>query len=437
MMMIRKFWRRVSWPIVLAGLSAPFVANCGGAMPSLPGMGGGAPGGAGPLGALPSAGNCPDMGKVDAIESFDFEKEFKLKAEVATKIKAGAEAAAEMKALSDKIDDDLKTACGNLAHDLGATGDYKDGQDACKAANGALIGAKAKMGPKVDVKLDVSEPHCGVDVHAYGDCAGHCDATVKPGSAQIKCEPGKLQGQCSAKCSGSCEASAAAACTGECHGSCDAEIKGSCSGKCTGKCDGKVLDAKANGKCEGTCDGKCDAEVKGECKGKCGGECKLTGQAECKGTCTGSCSAEMQAPKCAGKVEPPQMSAECKAKCDASVQAKAECTPPHVVVRVVGAVDAQAEAKFRSAIEKNLGAIIKVAVGEGKGAVELAENMKIVIEGVQAGVQTAGDPMIVARLTACVAAPFKGALDAAASVKANVSVSVSVQASASGSAKAG
>jgi hypothetical protein len=428
--MIRKFWQKVSWPIVFAGLSAPFMANCGGAMPSLPGASGGVPG-------LPSAGNCPDMAKVEAIESFDFEKEFKLKADTATKIKAGAAAAAEMKALSEKIDGDLKVACGNLAHDLGGQGDYKDGQEACKAANKAIADVKAKFGASAQVKLDVTEPHCGVDVHAYSDCAGHCDATVKPGKADVKCEPGKLQGQCSGKCQGECEMSAAAQCTGECRGSCDAEMKGSCAGKCNGKCDGKVLDAKANGKCEGTCDGKCDAEVKGECKGKCGGECKLSGQAECKGTCTGSCSVEMQAPKCTGKVEPPQMSAECKAKCDASLQAKAECTPAHVVVRVVGAADAQAEAKFRSAIEKDLGAIIRVAVGNGKMAAQLAGDVKVVIGGVQASLKEAGDPLAVGKLEACVAAPFKEAVEAAAHVEASVNVSVSVQASASGSAKAG
>ncbi|HZU81524.1 MAG TPA: hypothetical protein VE987_01345 [Polyangiaceae bacterium] len=429
--MIRKFWRQVSWPIVFAGLSAPFVAHCGGAMPSLPASSGGAP-------SLPgAAGNCPDMAKVEAIESFDFEKEFKLKADVAAKIKASAAAAAEVKALSEKIDADLKVACGGLAHDLGAQGDFKDGQEACKAANKAIGDVRAKLGASAQVKVETTEPHCGVDVHAYGDCAGHCDATVKPGGAQVKCEGGKMQGQCSGKCQGDCEASAAATCTGECHGSCDADVKGACSGKCAGKCDGKAMDAKANGRCDGVCDGKCDAEVKGECKGKCGGSCAIKGQAECKGTCTGSCSVEMQAPRCAGKVEPPQMSAECKAKCDASMQAKAECTPPHVVVRVTGAADAQAEAKFRAAIEKNLGAIVKVSAGTGRGAVEVADNLKVVIEGVQASVQGAGDPAAVLKLTNCVSTPFKGALDAAASVKASVNVSASVSASASGSAKSG
>jgi len=377
------------------------------------------------------------MAKVDAIESFDFEKEFKLKADVAAKLKAGAAAAAEMKALSDKIDADLKVACGNLAHDLGGAGDYKDGQDACHAAIKAIGDAKAKMGANAKVVLDVTEPHCAADMNVYADCAGHCDASVKGGKAEVKCEPGKLQGECSGKCQGECEASASAVCTGECSGTCDADIKGACSGKCNGKCDGKAMDAKANGQCAGTCEGKCDGNVKADCKGKCGGSCKMSGQAECKGTCTGSCSVEMKAPKCAGKVEPPQMSAECKAKCDAKVQAHAECTPPHIALRISGAADAAASAKFQAAIEKNLPGVLKVSIGLAKHLGEVAGNMEVVIEGVKGGITGAGDPMTVARLTACVGAPFKGALDAAASVKANVSVSVNVQASASASGHAG
>jgi hypothetical protein len=427
--MIRKFWRRVSWPIVFAGLMAPLAVHCGGSMPGASGLPG-VPG---------VAGKCPDMSKADAIDTFDFEHEFNLKAEVAAKIKAGAAAAAEMQALDTKIDSDLTTACSNLAKDLGEGGSFKDAQEACKAANKAIVDVKAKLGPKAEIRLDMSEPHCGVDVSVYGDCAAHCDATVKPGSAEVKCEPGKLQGQCSAQCQGDCEVSGGAECSGECDGSCDAEIKGGCGGNCQGKCDGKATPAGGGAQCAGTCDGKCSGNVKAVCKGKCGGSCHLNASASCKGTCSGSCSAQMQAPKCTGKVEPPQMSAECKAKCDAKVDAHAECTPPHLAVRIVGAADSQVAAKFQAVIEKDLPAVVTVSVGMAKHVEELASTMKVVVEGVEATVKTAGDPGTVMRLTGCVAAPFKGALDAVANVKANVNVSISVQASASasGSAKAG
>jgi hypothetical protein len=376
------------------------------------------------------------MAKVEAIESFDFGKEFNLKADVAAKIKAGMGAAAEMQALKVKIDGELTTACGNLAKDLGDTGSYKDAQEACHAAMKVMGEVKAKMGAKATVALDVTEPKCGVDVQAYGECAGHCDATVKPGSAEIKCEGGKLQGSCSGQCEGECEASASAACSGECSGSCDADIKGTCSGTCQGKCDGKATTAGAGGECAGTCEGKCTGNVKAECKGKCGGSCHMKAAASCQGTCTGKCSVAMQAPKCTGKVEPPQMSAECKAKCDARVNAHAECTPPHLALRIAGSADAKAEATFRAAVEKNLPAILKVAIGTGKHVEELAGNMKVVIEGVQASVQGAGDAITVGKLTACIGAPVKGALDAVASVQASVKVSVNVQASASASGSA-
>jgi hypothetical protein len=405
---------------------APFALNCGGAAPALPGGAGapGLPGGA-------AAGNCPDMSKAEAIESFDFGKEFNLKADVAAKIKAGVGAAAEMQALSAKIDADLTTACGNLAKDLGEAGSYKNAQEACNAANKALAAAKAKLGAKAEIKLEATEPHCGVDVNVYADCAGHCDATVKPGAAEIKCEGGKLQGTCTGQCEGECEASAAAACSGECSGSCDAAIKGSCSGNCVGKCDGKATPAGAGAACAGTCEGTCTGSVHAECKGKCGGQCHMKAQASCQGTCTGKCSVAMQAPKCTGKVEPPQMTAECKAKCDARVHTKAECTPAHIALRIVGAADAKAEATFRSAIEKNLPGILTVAMGTGKHVEDLAANMKVVIDGVQASIQGAGDPLAVAKLSGCVLAPVKAAGDAVANVQANVKVSVSVSASAS------
>jgi hypothetical protein len=426
--MTRKLWRRVSWPIVFAGLITPFTTNCGAKAPGAPS--------APTLPAHP-AGHCPDMAKADAIASFDFGKEFQLQTDVATKVRAGAEAAAEMKALSAKIDSDLKKACGDLARDLGAAGDYKDGQEACKAAVKALGDSKAKLGAKAKVTLDVTEPHCGVDVSAYADCAGRCDASVSPGQAEVKCEPGQLQGECAGKCQGECEASASATCTGECSGSCDAEIKGACSGACSGKCDGKPMPASTGGRCEGVCEGPCDGRVKATCQGQCGGQCKIRGQAECQGTCSGSCSVEMKAPKCTGAVEPPKLSAECKAKCDASLQAHAECTPAHVVARVVGGADIQSELAFRKAIEKNMGAVLNVAVGTAKSVERLAGEMKVVLEGVQATVKGAGDPMTVSKLSACVAAPFSGALDAVSSVHADVSVSAAVQASASGSASAG
>ena len=110
---------------------------------------------------------------------------------------------------------------------------------------------------------------------------------------------------------------------------------------------------------------------------------------------------------------------------------------PARIARVTGSADAKAEAQFRTVIAKDYPAVLAISLGVGKGALQVAGNLKAVVDGAQAGIQTAGDPMVVARLSACVAAPFKGAVDAAASVQANVNVSVNVQASATASGKAG
>jgi hypothetical protein len=148
----------------------------------------------------------------------------------------------------------------------------------------------------------------------------------------------------------------------------------------------------------------------------------------------------MTAPKCTGTVKPPKLSADCKAKCDAKVQANASCTPPHISLRITGSADAQAAATFQAAIEKNLPVVLNVGIGMGKQVAAIAGSVKTVVEGVQGVVQTAtSDKMAGAALIACVAMPFKGAIEAAAGVQASVNVSVNVQASASasGSAKAG
>ena len=86
--------------------------------------------------------------------------------------------------------------------------------------------------------------------------------------------------------------------------------------------------------------------------------------------------------------------------------------------------------------------MLKIAIGMKDQAVSVAGNVKAVVEGAQkVVVSLKSDPKIGARLTACVAAPFKAAIDAAASIQANVSISVEVKASAEahagGSAHAG
>jgi hypothetical protein len=427
--------RRLVGPILTLALLAPVVVSCAQAQGALAGANDATGGALGP--------KCPDLTKVEAILAYDFAGNFKINAEGAAKLKAGTAAAVEIKGFADKVDADLKLACGNMAKDLGQPGDFKDGQSACKAAIKGINETKAKLGANAKLALTVKEPKCQADLNAYADCAGKCDVKASGPSAKVECEPGKLSGKCDANCEGSCDVEAGAKCEGTCSGSCDAEVKASCSGKCNGKCDGKT---SSGASCAGTCEGKCEGgTVKGECKGKCGGTCELKAQAKCEGTCTGKCSVEMKAPKCTGEVKPPQMSADCKASCDANVSAKMECTPAKVGLAVEGAADAAVATKFQATIEKNFPLLLKVAIGIGERGAKLAANVQTVVEGVSGSVQaiasSSGDAaksgMIAGQITACLGATFKGAIAAAGSLKANVNVSVDVKASASASGSAG
>lgn len=424
---------KVSWVrrtmVTAAALIAvsPLLAQCGG-LPGVPGVPG-----------LPG-GKCPDMNDPAALADFDWAGSFKLDAKLGASIKAGVIAAASLDQVTKSIDADLKTGCGGLATDLGAGSEFKSGEEACKAAAKAVTDFKAKLGAGAKIGVDIAPPKCAASLDAYANCAGKCDVNVKPGSAKVECEAGKLQGECSGSCEGSCDLQAAAKCDGTCSGKCDVAIKGSCGGKCDGKCDGKPSKAS----CSGVCDGKCDGDVQAECKGNCSGSCKMKAKAECKGTCSGSCSVEMKAPKCTGEVKPPEMSADCKAQCDAQVSAKLECSPARVIVKIEGAADAKAVGQFKGAIEKNAPIILKVALGMGEKAAKMGESVKGMVDNVQGSVTGAvsaagSDPMKAATmgsLAACVAGPFKGAIGGAASMQGSLKASVDVKASFSASGSA-
>jgi hypothetical protein len=388
-----------------------------------------------PGSAVGAAAGCPDVSSLQAIASVDWAAEFGLEAAMGAQIKGGLSAALELQAFAAKLDAELKAACGGLATDLGATGDFADGPAACKAAAAAMADVRGKLGGGVKIALAIDPPRCSASLDAMASCVAECDASVEPGSVKVECEPGKLAGSCDAECSGSCSMEAGAKCEGTCHGSCDASFSGTCGGECTGKCDGKKVTGAA---CAGTCAGSCTAQAEGSCGGNCSGSCELKAAAKCEGTCTGSCSVEMKAPRCEGKVQPPKASAECNASCETKVQADVQCTPARVNVVITGAADAALAAKYKAALQAHLPAVLKVAIGMKDQALGVAANVKDVAGGVTASIKALkASPQVGARLTACVAAPFKGAFDAAASIKANVDVSVEVKASASVSGSAG
>src|SRR5258706_9508345 len=120
---------------------------------------------------IPTVGGCPNFASAEAVAKLDFAREFKLKADVAHQLKAGVEAAVELKAFADRIDADLEVGCGGLAKDLGKGDHFADGQTACRAAMQAMEDARAKLGASARVVLEASPPPCAASMDAMADCA--------------------------------------------------------------------------------------------------------------------------------------------------------------------------------------------------------------------------------------------------------------------------
>lgn len=423
----RACWKTGSALAWVALLSAPILlADCG----KLPGT-------KNLPGDLP--GSCPaNIADANAIMSANFG----LEGELEGKAKAALAAGANLQKIAVDVEADVTAACSSLAKDLGVSdealkptekGSGKQAEAACNAAVKAIEELKVKAGAKLTV--DVKPPVCHASMNAMAECSGKCDATIKPGEAKVECEGGKLSGKCEGKCEGSCTVEAGGKCEGscsaECSGTCTAEFSGKCDGTCKGKCEGQNSKGKCAGTCEGKCEGTAQGNCNGECKGSCSGSCEVSARASCEGTCTGGCSVEFKEPKCTGTVKPPEMSAECKANCDAEVNANLECTPAHVFAKVEAAADVQAAAKLRDAIEKNLPPLLEVSMGMKDRMAGVVSNVKASLEGVQGAVSSGGAAAV--KVAGC----FAASLEAQASAAVSIDVSVKASVSASGSVSTG
>ena len=296
------------------------------------------------------------------------------------KAQVAVQAIADFAGVADAAIDDLTTACRGIATDLGATQEQAD-------TNNGAAGKQAQMKAWCDtavqligtvkgsatVTINAKPPACEASVSAKADCSAKCSGGVK---CDVKanpptCEGGKLEVSCSGKCtaSGSASVSCTGSCSGKCSGSCSAEGGVECNGKCDGTCtasgggSGSGFDAQGN--CTGTCKGTCSVTKPGvTCTGSCKGTCDAacTGTATAKAECDGTCDVGGEPIKCTGgtlkggcQVQDPQ----CSANCDASVSAKAQCTPPSIDITFSGGADAAAIGKLVATLKANFGVVLE------------------------------------------------------------------------------
>ena len=294
-------------------------------------------------------------------------------------IKVALQAVADIGGIASASLDDLTTACRSIAEGLDVPVEQRDAENAkadkrermqgmCALAAASIDDFKAKAGGSLSVQFEA--PQCSANISAKASCQGSCSGEAK---CDVKANPPQCSGSLEISCKGSCTAEANAtvqcqgSCEGSCEGSCTAEGGVECAGKCEGTCKGEAeggtgTGIKADGTCDGTCEGTCSVTPPGvTCTGSCNGKCDAACTAEAGGsvTCDGSCDGDFEPLKCEGGELSGgcEVDAKCEANCDASVKAKAECSPPSLAITVTGAADVQAAGKLKAVLEANLGLV--------------------------------------------------------------------------------
>jgi hypothetical protein len=311
------------------------------------------------------------------------------------------------------------------------SGDQPAVRSVCNAVSAKLVSEfdDLKASGNLQAKVVATPPRCEVNMDAYAECAADCEVDVDPGKVDLECKGGEIVGKCSGECRGQCYAKVDGQCSGTCEGSCSGGCSGICEGRCDGECSVKGPDGQCKGECKGTCEGTCSAG----CQGTCEGECGVKGDASCEGECHGGCSVEYTEPRCTGTVEPPRMDADCKASCDARINAEAECTPGHAQLTVTGDVKSNLEptvARVSKAIR--IGFADLMAIREKLGRLQASGSL--MVKTAQDVPGAAAD--LGAGATACVLEAAAAIPRAVAQVGVSVDVSVSLTASVSGEAGA-
>jgi hypothetical protein len=156
----------------------------------------------------------------------------------------------------------------------------------------------------------------------------------------------------------------------------------------------------------------------------CSGSCKLKAPSICDGLCAGSCTVELADAKCAGEFKTPDVSTDCRARCELAVINQTECSTPQVGMVITGARDRETADAMKTAVDKSYPALLKILFEVGEKGPKRVLNAQAVIEGARKGfpdmARSAGKataPAAEAQLTRCFDDAFKKAESYAMTVK--------------------
>lgn len=355
--------------------------------------------------------------------------------EVDAKVKVFVDAAENFDHLAGEVKGDIKTACANVATDLGATDTWgniekpdeaiwnDDGTGACNAA-AKRIQEIMDANPNANFALLVTRGQCHQDLDMFEECSNGCDTnhSCEPGDVTTRCEPGDMSMICSAECTATsfCEGTPEHSCN--CVGRCEANCVGQCDGQCI-HADGSMTENDPN------CNGKCSSSCHGACEGACQEEQNVTCGAEVR--CRGECTTEFSDPVCESFVGPPDCSdnKECHEACACNSAAHPICEPPHVKL-LCNSRENEDLAKLVDTIDENFGKLWELAETKGPLIADAVERLSVTGEAV---VNAAGD--LDGKSLACAKDGVKAAHDASITIRVVQKAGVEVTKTASSRAK--
>jgi hypothetical protein len=304
---------------------------------------------------------------------------------VDVRVRGLMQASADLEAVTATVKAAVKTACVNIAHDLGAQdswsslGDVDDaihnqnGTGACDAANARITAImQSNAGKAANFALVISRGACHVDFNEQVSCEAGCETQQKcdPGTVETRCQPGQVSVSCQDVCSANsyCEGSASA--EANCQGSCEAECHGTCTGVCVDSTGSAV--PVGTGTCHGKCIGSCDGTCTGMCQIQASAGIQCRANVRCKGTCAG----KYTDPVCETEFTPPSCTVDqsCFDECQTSVASKTQCDPP--TVELIADQNAGGDvAKLVATVDANLAQLVSVAETQGPLVVKAGQEL--------------------------------------------------------------
>jgi hypothetical protein len=174
----------------------------------------------------------------------------------------------------------------------------------------------------------------------------------------------------------------------------------------------------------------------GECKGTCAGTCKPTKAAICEGTCAGACSVELADQKCTAEFKTPDVSTDCRARCEIAAINQTECSNPQVglILTGTGPRDRETSEAMKTAVDKSFPPLLKILYEAGEKGPKRVLNAQAVIDSARTGfkdmARSGGAGTAAAsqgQLEKCFDEPFKKAAASAASVKTGLDEAIGVR----------